>query len=40
MKPGVEFGKVLKAAYEAQLDGRFFTREDGMAFVVSRIRSA
>ena len=39
MKPGVEFGKVLKAAYEAQLDGRFFTREDGMAFVVSRIRS-
>ena len=38
MKPGVEFGKILKAAYEAQLDGKFFTREDGMAFV-TKIRS-
>ena len=33
MKPGVEFGKILKTAFEAQLDGRFFSREDGVAFV-------
>ena len=33
MKPGVEFGKILKAAYEAQLDGKFLTREDGVKFV-------
>ena len=33
MKPGVEFGRILKAAYEAQLDGRFLTREDGVKFV-------
>ena len=33
MKPGVEFGKILKAAYEAQLDGAFATREEGVEFV-------
>ena len=33
MKPGVRFGVILKAAYEAQLDGKFFTLEDGLAFV-------
>ena len=33
MKPGVEFGRILKAAYEAQLDGKFLTREDGVKFV-------
>ena len=33
MKPGVGFGKILKAAYEAQLDGKFLTREDGVKFV-------
>ncbi len=33
MKPGVAFGTILKAAYEAQLDGRFFTREEGVAYV-------
>lgn len=33
MKPGVEFGQILKTAYEAQLDGRFATLEDGMEFV-------
>ena len=33
MKPGVEFGKILKAAYEAQLDGKFLTLEDGVKFV-------
>ena len=33
MRPGVEFGHILKAAYEAQLDGKFLTREDGVKFV-------
>ena len=34
MKPGPEFGKILKAAYEAQLDGRFSTREEGLEMVL------
>ena len=33
MKPGVRFGKILKAAYEAQLDGSFFDLEGGIEFV-------
>ena len=33
MKPGVEFGRILKSAYEAQLDGQFLTLEDGVKFV-------
>ena len=33
MKPGPEFGRILKAAYEAQLDGRFSSVEEGMEFV-------
>ena len=33
MKPGPEFGRLLKAAYEAQLDGRFSTAEEGVALV-------
>ena len=33
LKPGVEFGKILKAAYEAQLDGCFCTTEQGVEFV-------
>ena len=37
MKPGVAFGKILKAAYEAQLDGKFMTREDGVKFVTSTV---
>ena len=32
-KPGPAFGKMLKAAYEAQLDGLFFTVEEGIVFV-------
>ena len=36
MKPGPELGKILKAAYEAQLDGRFSTREEGLAIAMSR----
>ncbi len=35
MKPGAEFGIILKKAYEAQLDGRFATREEGLDFVKS-----
>jgi len=33
MKPGVEFGRILKAAYEAQLDGAFFDLEGGIEYV-------
>ena len=33
MKPGPEFGRILKAAYEAQLDGRFATAAEGIEFV-------
>ena len=32
MKPGAEFGPVLKACYEAQLDGTLRSREDGVAY--------
>lgn len=33
MRPGPEMGRALKAAYEAQLDGRFSTVEDGIEHV-------
>ena len=33
MKPGVQFGKILKTAYEAQLDGKFFDLEGGVKFI-------
>ena len=33
MKPGPEFGRILKSAYEAQLDGLFATAEEGIEFV-------
>ena len=33
MKPGVQFGKILKSAYEAQLDGAFFDLAGGIEFV-------
>ena len=33
MKPGVEFGRILKAAYEAQLDGRFSDLKGGIEYV-------
>ena len=33
MKPGVEFGKILKSAYEAQLDGKFGDLEGGIEYV-------
>ena len=35
MKPGEELGKVLKAAYEAQLDGKFDSKDKGLEFVSS-----
>ena len=33
MKPGVEFGRILKAAYEAQLDGKFNDLKGGIEYV-------
>ena len=36
MKPGVEFGRILKAAYEAQLDGAFSDLQGGIDYVNSR----
>ena len=33
MKPGPEFGPILKTAFEAQLDGVFETVEDGIEFL-------
>ena len=33
MKPGVEFGRILKAAYEAQLDGKFNDLKGGIKYV-------
>ena len=33
MKPGVEFGKILKAAYDAQLDGKFNDLKGGIKYV-------
>ena len=33
MKPGVEFGRILKAAYEAQLDGKFSDLRGGVEYV-------
>ncbi len=33
MKPSVRFGKILKLAYEAQLDGTFLTREEGVRYL-------
>ena len=37
MKPGVEFGKILKAAYEAQLDGKFTDLKGGINYVKNEI---
>jgi len=33
MKPGPHFGQILKNAFEAQLDGKFETVEDGIEFL-------
>ena len=37
MRPGVEFGKVLNACYEAQLDGAFADLRGGIAYVRERM---
>ena len=38
MKPGVEFGRILKDAYEAQLDGRFNDLNGGIEYVKEKVR--
>ena len=38
MKPGVEFGRILKAAYEAQLDGKFTDIKGGIEYVNEEVR--
>ena len=38
MKPGVEFGRILKAAYEAQLDGKFMDLKGGIKYVNEKVR--
>ena len=38
VEPGVELGRLLKAAYEAQLDGKFATVEAGVAFCGAMLR--
>lgn len=38
LKPGVEFGKILKAAYEAQLDGKFTDLQGGIKYVTDEVR--
>jgi tRNA nucleotidyltransferase (CCA-adding enzyme) len=37
LKPSVRFGEILKVCYDAQLDGKFFTREDGVSFASRHI---
>ena len=38
MKPGVEFGRILKVAYEAQLDGKFNDLKGGIEYVNEEVR--
>jgi hypothetical protein len=33
MDPGPEMGRMLRSAFDAQLDGAFHTVEDGVAWV-------
>ncbi len=39
MKPSVRFGKLLKAAYDAQLDGAFLSREGGVEYLKRAIET-
>ena len=39
MKPGVEFGVILKKCFEAQLDGEFIGLEEGRRFLHSLVES-
>ena len=38
MKPGIEFGRILKSAYEAQLDGQFTDLKGGIEYVNEKAR--
>ena len=40
LKPGVEFGKILKRCYGAQLDGKIRNVEEGLAFVAAHVSPA
>ena len=40
LEPGPHFGPLLDACYEAQLDGRITTLEEGLAFVRARLAGA
>jgi hypothetical protein len=33
MKPGIEFGAILKKCFEAQLDGTFADHDGGMEYL-------
>jgi tRNA nucleotidyltransferase (CCA-adding enzyme) len=37
-KPGVKFSKILREAFEAQMDGKFFDEESGMAWLKQRLK--
>lgn len=37
IKPGPDMGRLLETCYEAQLDGRFSTLEEGLAYVQARL---
>ena len=37
MKPGPEFGKILKKMYEAQLDGAFSNRDDALEYLMKTL---
>ena len=39
MKPGVEFGNILKRCYEAQLDGNIMTFEDGLTLACNEMKN-
>lgn len=39
MKPGPEFGRILNAAFEAQLDGEFTDKEGALAWACDRLSS-
>ena len=36
MKPSVEFGKILSFLYDAQLDGKFSTLDEALAFLAKK----
>ena len=40
LRPGVEFGRLLSLCYEAQLDGKIKTLDDGLALLESISRKA